>query len=173
MTHFISEGTPMPVVYGVTNALKEISLMQYYRPLLSSTGVSLLVNASIFVTLPNNVYNNMESQLGHIEFKDGKTAVINKTATYIHKVFVNAYSSSPNSGIVAMDIVNSDQDSIKANAVASKNITPNSAEPLILTAIINHKVGDEIELRFGGGKVPGGTDLELNIISISWSILEK
>lgn len=173
MAQFSSEDTPFPITQGVTNAIKDTTLLQFYRTISNSTGFKLTVNSTTQQILPNNAYNVMQSELGYVDFKNGNTAVIKKKATYLHTVFVNVYSSSPNSGIVAMDLIYKNGNSLRANAIVSKNITPNSAEPLSLTTIHSHAEGDEIQLRWGGGKVPGGTNLELNIISINWTILEN
>lgn len=173
MKQFSSEDSPFPVVQGVTNAIKETALLQFYRNISNSTGFQLTVNSTTQQVLPINSYNIQQSELGYVSVKTGNTAVINKTATYVHTIFVNVYSTTPNSGIVAMDIINKNGNSIRANAIASKNITPNSADVLILTAIHPHQEGDELRLRWGGGKVPGGSNLQLNIIAINWTILEK
>lgn len=173
MSGFSSEDTPLPVVQGVTNSIKEAALLQFYRSISNSTGFQLTVNSTTTQLLPSDAYNVQEAELGIIEFKDGNTAVIKKTATFVHNVYISMYSTTPNVGIVAIDVIDANGNSIRQNVIASKNITPNSAEPLVMTFIHRHTDGDELRLRWGGGKVPGGTDIELNIISIQWTIVEK
>jgi hypothetical protein len=54
-----------------------------------------------------------------------------------------------------MDIVDQSNNSIRVNAITTSNVNPNSVSTLILNFVHNHKVSDEVKLRFGGGFVPG------------------
>ena len=154
MVKFSSEDTPLPITNGVTNAIKETIMAQFYRALSSDPGHKLTVNSTTQQLLPTNAFNVRQSLLGFGTFTNGNQITINKTATYSHEIFVNAYSTIPVNGIVAVDIIDSNNTSYNVNVFATKNITPTSAEALILTCIIPHKVGDTCRLRFGGGEVP-------------------
>lgn len=52
-------------------------------------------------------------------------------------------------------------------------MNPNGLSTLILNFTHHHGAGDEIQLRFGGGVIPGGGDIQLNIQSIQWIINEN
>lgn len=173
MPNFINETTPFPIVQGVTNAIKNSTILQYYRTESSSNGIQITVNSTTHSTLPENVFNILQSELGYIIFKNGNTAVFKKQANYVHNIIINMYSTYPKVGISAVDLIDKQGVSLKQNAVVTKNITPNNAEVLLLSIVQKHSIGDEVQLRFGGGSVPSGGDLELNILAINWIILEQ
>lgn len=171
MSDFSSENLPLPISDGIT-ASKESATLQFYRTVSNSTGFQLTVNSTTKQLLPTNMYTLVESQLGRITFIDGKKALFASAGTYTHNIQVSVYSTAHLSGICAMDLVNAEGNSLKSNAIASKNITPNSSDVLIMNVICDHGPTDVIELRFGGGVSPGGGNLELNILSITWTIVE-
>lgn len=154
MYNFSSEDTPLPVVYGFTNTIKESIIAQFYRPLSSNIGHSIIVNSKTQKQLPVGVFNIQQTTLGFCEFLNGNEIKIKKKATYIHTLFINIYSTIPTNGIVAVDIIDKNGKSYAANILATKNITPTSAESLILTCIIPHNIDDTCRLRFGGGEIP-------------------
>jgi hypothetical protein len=171
MSAFSSENLPLPISDGIT-ASKESATLQYYRTVSNSTGFQLTVNSTTNQLLPINAYTLTESQLGRITFIDGKKASFVSAGTYIHNIQISVYSSAPLAGICAMDVINSAGVSLKPNFIMSKNITPNIADMMIMSDICDHGPGDTVELRLGGGVLPGGGNLELNILSIIWTIVE-
>lgn len=174
MSEFSSENLPLPIVDGVNGVPtpKESATLQYYRNSSNNTGFQLTVNSTTQQLLPNNAYNLLDTKLGQITFIDGKKAFFAKEGTYTHTIYVSVYSSSPNSGLAAIDVINNFGNSLKSNFVVSKNITPNNVDIILLSAICDHTVGEIIQLRFGGGSFPAGGNLELNILSINWTIIE-
>jgi len=169
----MSENTPLPIVYNVNNSSNSVSILQFYRNATNDTGISLIVNSGSQQLLPNGSFNLTSTVGGMVSFKNQTTAVINKTGQYIHEATIQCYSTLPETGTIAVDIINENKDSISADAISTKNITPNSAEIINLTTLQSHQAGDELQLRFGGGVVPGGGNLTVNILSIKWIILEK
>ena len=172
MTNFSSEDNPLPIELGVTNSLKESGILQFYRSSNTTPTIPLIVNSTTTQLLPANSFNLISSTLGQILFKTGNTAIIKKTATYIHNITIHVYSNEGTVGIVAMDIINAYGGTVRPNALATKNITEFSIEPLELKFVHQHTAGDEVQLRFGGGIVPGGSNLQLNFVDIQWLITE-
>ena len=170
MLEFSNENLPLPISDVLIN--KESANLQYYRNISSSTGFQLTVNATTKREVPNNVYNLLYSKLGQITFIDGKKVSFAIGGTFLHTIQIYIYSTSPELGITAMDVINNNGDSLQDNFIITKNTTPNTADVIILSAICEHTAGDIIQLRFGGGSVPAGGNLVLNILSISWTIVE-
>lgn len=171
MSEFLNENLPVPINNEVS-ITKESANLQYYRNTSNSIGFQLTVDNTTKRVLPNNAYNLLYAKLGQITFIDGKKVSFANEGTFSHTIQINVYSTSPKSGIIAMDVINNSGKSIKENFIITKNTTPNIADVIILSAICDHAAGEIIQLRLGGGTVPMGEDLELNILSISWTIIE-
>jgi hypothetical protein len=175
MNKFSSENDLFPNennVLTTNNIIKEVAMQQYYRSISNSNGIQITINSSKKEILPINSFNIQKSEHGTIIFKNGNTAIFNKLSTYIHTIVIDLYATSPNYGIVALDVINNNNVSILNNAIISKNIN-HTTEQLYLSFIHKHNINDEVQLRFGGGKIPGGGNLQLNIISITWIIKEN
>jgi hypothetical protein len=172
MLSFSSEDTPLPIELGVTNTIKENGILQFFRSSNTTPPIPLIVNSTTNQLLPPNSFNLLSNTLGQILFKSGTTAIIKKTATYTHDITIHVYSNAGTVGIVAMDIINANANTIKPNAIATKNITEFSIEPLLLRIVHQHTEDDEVQLRFGGGVIPGGGNLQLNFVDIQWLITE-
>ena len=169
---FSNENEPLPI-YTNPITYKEISNIQFYRSNTNSTGYQLTVNSSTNQLLPINAFNVLQSETGITTFKNGNTVVIGKKSVYLHNIIIDVYSTTPKTGMVAVDIINQSNNSLQENAFDTKGIANYIANPLHLNFTANHNIGDELRLRFGGGLVPGGADIELNILNISWIITEQ
>jgi hypothetical protein len=169
---FGSEITPLPISTNVNNSIKESTLLQFHKNNTNSTGIAITVNSTTRQFLPANSYNVLNSTKGVVSFKTGNTAVFERSGIYTYNAVITA-SSLVNKGILAIDVVDKLNNSIRANAISTSNVNPNSISTLILNFVHNHNVSDEVKLRFGGGSVPGGTNLQINILSVQWVITEN
>lgn len=154
MSKFINENTPLPTINIVSNTSKESALAQFYRVVSNDSGIKLTVNKNTTQLLPINSFNTQQSSLGTIIFLNGNELYFDKKGTYLHTVYLTSHSSVPVNGTLAMDLINNNGNSYGNNILASKQVTPTSTEPLILTCIISHNSGDTCRIRFGGGEVP-------------------
>ena len=154
MSNFINENTPLPIINIVSNTSKESVLAQFYKVISSDSGIKLIVNKNTTQTLPVNSYIKQQSLLGTINFLNGNELYFNKKGTYLHTIYLTSHSSVPNNGIIAMDLINKNGNSYGDNILSSKQLMPTSTEPLILSCIISHNIGDTCRIRFGGGEVP-------------------
>jgi hypothetical protein len=161
-----NEKLPLPT-YASATSDKDTILMQYYRSS-NNPGIILLLNPITFALLPTNIYNVSVSKFA--KFENGNTVIIKNNATYKHHVVIRCYSTVA-AGSIAIDIINGTS-SISSNAISTNNVTPNENVLLVIDIISNHKEADKLQLRLGGGTVPGGLNISINILSINWTIME-
>ena len=171
----INEKLPLPLfnlcfTNNIINGLN-VTYLQYFRINSSDNGTKMIVNNINNAFLPDNIFNYTNTNTNNT-FPNGNSVTIANSGIYLHNIIISGFSTNPINGMFAFDIVNTTGTIIAYNAVSVKNITPLSTDPLILILYINHNINDNLRLRFLGGTVPDGADLELNIISINWSIIQ-
>lgn len=170
-----SEDLPLPTPIQVSgnSQPKESILLKYYRTISSSTGTQVTVNSTITPLLPNGIYNSTQSSLGMSTFPNNNSVTINKSGSFAHTIVIEGYSTYPQTGIIVVDLVNAFGVQYGTSVFTSKNVTSSTTSPLILEALIQNASGNNYRLRFGGGSATTGGNLEYNILSIDWKILEK
>jgi hypothetical protein len=171
--NFISEHIPQQIFDGVNNSVKESITLQYFNNNINAVGIPITVNSTTRNVLPVNAYTVLQNKLGSVSFKNGNTLVINQPKSFSHNIVVLASATAPNQGIFAMDVIDINGNSLKNNAFSVNNISPNNITTNTLNFIHSHASGEELQLRIGGGAVPGGGNIQIQIKSIQWIIIEN
>ena len=148
---------------GATDSI----IAQFYREAPSDT-LNLHINipsSSARVLLNPNAFNLLYASNG-ATFPSG-SIMFNNAGIYLHTVTI--YGCSDKNGIISVDIVNESGASYNPYAFSLKNVSAASTDPLILTTIIQHEVGQTARLRFGGAS-DDDTGLDYSIWSIAWAV---
>jgi len=167
----MNESLPLPVIYNFSFSVKDFIYMQYFRNNSADPGFEFNLTTNTNTTLPQDAYNYTISNNSSINYPNRNSVTIANGGMYNHNIIVYGYSKAPANGMLTVDIVDDTLTSVGMTARSIKNITPLSAEPLILSVSVMHNSGDIIQLRFQGCDVSSLQDnIDCFITSITWSI---
>jgi hypothetical protein len=167
----MNEILPLPIIYNFSFSVKDFVYMQYFRNNSSEPGFELNLSTNTNTILPQNAYNYTISNNKSITYPSGNSVTIDNGGLYNHNIIIYGYSKTPANGMLTVDIVNDKFESVSLTARAIKNITPISAEPLILSVSVTHNSGDIIQLRLQGCDVSSlQNNIDCFITSVTWSI---
>lgn len=169
----MSEDLPLPRVIEFASEEKEAVLAQYFRTNTNSIGKTLTFDNATKVFLPTNVFNKTQTTLGSAIFPSGNSVTLSKTGSYVHNIYIYAHSTVPDTGIVAIDLVDSVGVQYGSNIFATKNVNNTSTDNLILSTVIESSGGDNFRIRFGGGLAGTGASLSIQVLAVMWNIVEK
>lgn len=166
----------LPVVTSGTAAPKEAASLQFYRTASTNNGFPIVVNSTTKAFLPVSAFNTQQTLLGDASFPNNNSLTLARAGTYTHTIHVYGRSAPAETGIFAIDLVK-DTTATPAshgpNLLATQTITNSTSSALIINAVITSTAGENFHIRFGGGLIPTGANLNVSIMSIIWTITEN
>jgi hypothetical protein len=163
------ENLPLPTPGVLDGGLSTDSILaQFYRVApTSANNINIpIMNAATKVFLPIGSYNNVQGPTG-VTFPDNNSVMFSIAGLYTHTIAI--YMLSDVHGLLGIDIVDGTNTQYSSAAFSIKDVAPSSAEPILLTAVLNHTPGQIAKIRLGGAS-PGDLGIIPSIWSVSWSI---